>query len=251
MRGIDTDGEWERFGQSDPYFGVVSHEQFRGATLERARRAEFFETGARHVEELFAAIERHIVPSFAPATALDFGCGVGRVAIPLAARAGCVTGLDIAPSMLAEARRNAERMGVSNLDLAPPGADLATLPAEFDLVHSFIVLQHIPPARGLALFDGLLGRLRPGGIAALHLTYANIAGRWPKLKELIARRVPFAANLYGLTQGRRFSDPVMQMNSYDLNRVFASLYSFGCEQCHIVQTNHTGRLGLMIYARKG
>jgi SAM-dependent methyltransferase len=44
---------------------------------------------------------------------LELGCGTGRLAIPLA-KIGCaVTGIDRAPSMLAEARRKAEVAGVT------------------------------------------------------------------------------------------------------------------------------------------
>jgi SAM-dependent methyltransferase len=43
---------------------------------------------------------------------LELGCGTGRIAIPLAQAGFAVTGVDRAPSMLAEARRKAAEAGV-------------------------------------------------------------------------------------------------------------------------------------------
>ena len=57
-------------------------------------------------------ITRHVDPTFAPSRTLDFGCGVGRVAIPLARRFEHVVGLDVSPGMLTRAAEAAQRQGV-------------------------------------------------------------------------------------------------------------------------------------------
>ena len=84
MRWLER--EWEKFGRKDPYFGVLSQEKFRATRIDAAARAEFFETGERHVATCFETIRRCLAPSFAPRRTLDFGCGVGRLVIPFARR---------------------------------------------------------------------------------------------------------------------------------------------------------------------
>lgn len=49
----------------------------------------------------------------APARVLDIGCGFGRHAIELAARGYVVTGIDLSPELLAEARKISIKEGVS------------------------------------------------------------------------------------------------------------------------------------------
>ena len=57
----------------------------------------------------FLVEELHLTPD---QSILDLGCGTGRHAIELARRGFRVTGLDVSPGMLTEARRNAKAAGV-------------------------------------------------------------------------------------------------------------------------------------------
>jgi SAM-dependent methyltransferase len=89
------------------------------------------------------ALEPWLKP--APGTrVLDVGCGVGRWSRLLAGRGAQVTGIDISPTMIAQARRRATQAG-----LHPRcrfiTQDLAALDAgdRFDLVLGVTVLQHI------------------------------------------------------------------------------------------------------------
>jgi 2-polyprenyl-3-methyl-5-hydroxy-6-metoxy-1,4-benzoquinol methylase len=95
----DSDQDWERLARTDPYFAVLTEPQYCGKPSE-IERAEFFRTGEAHVAEVLSIIRSRLHPTFAPARALDFGCGVGRVLIPLAARCREVTGVDVSPAML-------------------------------------------------------------------------------------------------------------------------------------------------------
>jgi SAM-dependent methyltransferase len=167
----DTDLDWEAWGARDPYFGVLTHERFRAGRIDDAARREFFRTGAEHVEHVLALCRRHLDPGFTPRRVLDFGCGVGRVAIPFARHAHEVVGVDVSISMLAEARANCDAQGCTNVVLLPSDDALSAVTGRFDLVHSYIVLQHVDPMRGLSLTGRLIECLRPGGIGVLHVTY--------------------------------------------------------------------------------
>lgn len=216
---VDGDDDWETWGRTDPYFGVVSHERFRRATFEE-HRAEFFRSGEREVAASLEQLERLFGP-VRRGRALDFGCGVGRLAIPLARGFDQAVGLDISPSMLAEAARNAAAAGVSNLTLARSDDQLSGAPGEFDLVYSYIVLQHIPVARGMALFERLLGKVRPGGSFSLHMTIGRGGAREALRRWVRYTRLGNAAA--NLLRGRPIATPVMQMNCYSAFEVLALL----------------------------
>jgi len=75
---------------------------------------------------------------------LDVGCGVGRWSRMLAARGARVTGIDLSPTMVAQASRRASSQGIAR-NCRFLVQDLAALDAgeKFDVVLSVTVLQHI------------------------------------------------------------------------------------------------------------
>jgi SAM-dependent methyltransferase len=107
---------------------------------------------------------------------LDLGCGIGRVSAALAPRCRSVLGLDLSPSMIAEARR---REGADNLRFeVTSGADLAGLPdSAYDLVLAVDTFPYLMQA-GLTIAErhvcDAARLLRPGGyLAVLNLSYGR------------------------------------------------------------------------------
>ena len=257
-----TDNAWRAWGEQDPYFGVITQNKFRRANLTSELLDEFFRTGQKHVGHLLAMCRRYVNPSFKPTRVLDFGCGVGRLLPALAVEAEQVVGLDISPAMLDEARKNCDRLGVSNVLLAPSDDLLSLADGDFDLVHSSIVLQHIDPLRGCGIFAQLVSRVRPGGIGALHLTYAKTiyahnygapptkappppvrpASRgWRTLLGPLSARPKSAPNVEVL------ADPEMQMNPYPMNDILFIMQRAGVARFHTDFTDHGGELGVTLY----
>lgn len=106
---------------------------------------------------------------------LDIGCGIGRVAQALAAKVAEITGIDIAPGMIAAARQRCA--GLPNVILLPTsGRDLAPFAAaSFDLVLAVDAMPYVYRA-GEALvavhFAEVARVLRPGGdFVILNLSY--------------------------------------------------------------------------------
>lgn len=96
---------------------------------------------------------------------LDIGCGVGRWSTLLAARGAQVTGVDLSPTMIAQAQRRAaqHRLGERCRFLVQ---DLAQLDVDgaFDLVLGVTVLQHILDTAALqTAVQRLAAHLAPGG----------------------------------------------------------------------------------------
>jgi len=78
----------------------------------------------------------------------------------LATRCGHVTGLDLSPNMVAEARRRSA--GITNVDYAVADVMMESLPAgAFDCVAAVALLHHLPLEAALTRFGDLL---RPGGV---------------------------------------------------------------------------------------
>jgi SAM-dependent methyltransferase len=96
---------------------------------------------------------------------LDVGCGVGRWSRRLAARGARVTGIDLSPTMIAEAERRAAAAGVA-ARCRFEAQDLSALDAgaTFDVVLGVTVLQHIlDPAALRSAVTRMTAHLAPAG----------------------------------------------------------------------------------------
>lgn len=223
---VDSDKDWEAWGKTDPYYGVVSHDQFHKGAIEE-NRSEFFETGQLRIADSLQRLERHFGP-IKRRRALDFGCGVGRLTIPLARAFDDVVGLDISPSMLAEAEANAQTSSVHNVVFAPSDDRLSNAPGDFDLVYSYIVLQHIPVVRGMRILENLLDKVRPGGGFALHMSIAT--GRLRDTLRKTMRYTTIGNYAANLLKGRPIDEPVMQMNEYSPFEIMALIKKRGVDE---------------------
>ena len=151
----DTDDAWEAFGAQDPYYGVLTNEAFRAGVIGDEERRDFFDSGRQHVQKYLARIESLVGP-VRRGSALDFGCGVGRLALPLATEAGFahVDGVDVSVSMLTEASANAERMAVENVGFIESrvlfgSMDQLANHRLYSFIHSFIVFSIYLPLKGI------------------------------------------------------------------------------------------------------
>jgi SAM-dependent methyltransferase len=246
---MSTDSAWEEWGRRDPYFGVLTDPKFRRCALTERARQEFFDSGESHVHHVLATIRKHLDPQFSPSAVLDFGCGVGRLLVPFGKIAAEVVGLDVSPSMLHEARRNCDERQLRNVRLLPSDDTLSALTGSFDLIHSCIVFQHIPVERGRDILGRILQHLRPGGVAAVQLTYSKMhyaatngiappAPPSPPSVSSSEASVPLAA---------AGSDPEIQMNSYNMNEVLFLMQVRGVARFVTEFTDHGGELGVFLF----
>jgi len=157
------------------YWSVITQEQWK-RTLTDEDRARFVETGKPYANRVLKLYQQYAGQPLDNVSCIDFGSGVGRLAINFAARVGHVHAVDFSESHLEELQRNAALLDcASRIDTWPirsPG-DLDKLP-QVDLVYSFIALQHNTPPVIATMMRALLDKLRPGGYAFLHVTLAKI-----------------------------------------------------------------------------
>jgi malonyl-CoA O-methyltransferase len=114
----------------------------------------------------------------APRTILDIGCGTGFVLAAAAKRwpAAELTGLDIAPAMLSEAKRKMPGLVTICAD-----AGTCDLSQRFDLIFSSMMLHWFAePAKMLRHWQGWLA---PQGVLCVAVPVAGSLGAWSDLCE--------------------------------------------------------------------
>lgn len=245
-----SDKEWEVMGRTDPYYGVVTCDEFRTKNLTEQNLDEFFKSGESHVAFLFERIRERLDAKFNPARALDFGCGVGRCSIPMASRCKEVVGVDVSESMIAEAQKNSEKRGAKNLQFVLSDDGLTRVTGSFDFIHSFITFQHIPPARGEVLFDRMAGLLANGGVGVHQVVYSREVSRMVKLAGSLRKNVPGLHNIINLVCGKPWSEPLVEKNCYDLNRLFAILHRNGCNRVAVMFEGETTLRSAVLFFQK-
>src|SRR5215470_15618080 len=133
-------GDWERFANDDPYAYILTE-------LKRLERQDFWQSGHKTVrEELLPVITTQ---GIANRSALEIGCGLGRLVFPLATYFQRVLGVDVAPEMVRRARLFARDNGITNTQFSviSGASDLLNrgeLTGNIDFVYSWLVFQHLP-----------------------------------------------------------------------------------------------------------
>lgn len=237
--------DWEDWGRLDPFYAVLADPARRDGGWE-ADRDEFFASGEREVEQMLSDCAR-LGLHLARGSALDFGCGVGRVTRALAGRYDQVVGVDVSPSMVACAGElhsavvNARFLAVSG------PADVASGPAApYDLVWSVLVLQHLgsPAAIDHAL-GCLLGVLAAGGLLVVEIPErvpgGGLRGRLRARSR--AYEVLRSAGVPAATLRARFRlSPPMTMNELPPGRVASRVEATGASIRE--QRRHRGADGI-------
>ena len=150
-----------------------------------------------------------------PGDALDVGCGTGFLSFELAARGYRVTGIDFAPSMLAEARRKAAERAVA-IRFEHGDAEQLTFPSQsFDLVITRHVLWTLPHP-DLAI-DEWIRVLRPGGRLVIVDSQADAASQLPATENARASQEYAAvADQLPLLNGRSREQIVTMVEAHGL-----------------------------------
>jgi SAM-dependent methyltransferase len=189
--------KWEALARNEAHFPVLTHDGTDVPT------AEFFATGEADITALLAQVGEGSLTS-----ALDFGCGDGRLTLALARRATSVTACDIAPTMLARARVNAEKAGLHNITYVDDERLRALPDGAFSFICSLLVFQYVPRAIGYDIIRDLLRLLAPDGVALLHVMLAPRGSALRQLAAMSRRRATREARSAPQSEG-------MQIYEYD------------------------------------
>ena len=173
---------WDRQANADPMWAILTDP----AKAEgRWNVDEFFATGTREVGSFMQQAASWGAPA-SRRSALDFGCGIGRLTQALAGHFEQVYGVDISPKMIELARYH-NRHGARCEYLCNPAGDLSRFAdGSIDMIYSWITLQHVRPRYARRYIREFLRVLAPGGLLLfqypskpIHLRYR--LSRWTAL----------------------------------------------------------------------
>jgi ubiquinone/menaquinone biosynthesis C-methylase UbiE len=128
----------------------------------------FFESGRFDYGRYVAPFLRKMQFDPHGKTALEIGCGIGRIAHWMSQDFGQYIGVDVSPEMVERAK--AYGFPRTRFEVVS-GGDLAGIPDNsVDFVFSFAVFQHVPDEAAIFNYFAETARvLRPGGIFRLHM----------------------------------------------------------------------------------
>jgi 2-polyprenyl-3-methyl-5-hydroxy-6-metoxy-1,4-benzoquinol methylase len=233
---LAADPQWESFAAREPYFSVLTAPRFRRANLTPDVEREFFASGERIVEWLFRVVES-LSPQFAPASTLEFGCGVGRLALPLARRPGSVTAVDRSPAMLTAAREEAGRQGLSHITFQTP-RELFDSPRTFDLVVCYHVLQRMPRQEAMTVLEALAERIGPGGIGVFQWPVRNEHSALVSGTRWVREKVPGANTVANRLRHNAGDDPFVPTHVFPLQEILGAFDFNAFATRHVVFERH-------------
>lgn len=246
----NSDTSWENWGKENPYYAVLTDDRFRDENLNDERKAEFLETGRLHVNRVVAMAETRCGAVASRKSALDFGCGVGRLVLPLAGIFEHVVGVDVSTGMLKAAEQNCKERGVHNVEFKHSDDELTQVEGKFDLIHSYLVFQHIPVRRGEKIVTHLVDRLTDEGVLAIHLPFVWKDSAVHKAIQFLRKNfLPFAG-LVNIARGKRWSEPFIQMNMYDMNHILRLLSEHGIKDVFLEVVDAGGFVSALVIAKK-
>jgi SAM-dependent methyltransferase len=164
--------QWDKAGRIDPLYVILSDSSKKGRGWDLDG---FFASGRGEIAHILEEAVRLSV-NLRSSRALDFGCGVGRLTQALAEHFAQADGVDIAPSMVEQARtfnRHGEHCRY-HLNKSP---DLSLFAEDtFDLVYSNLVLQHMKPELSSRYITEFVRVLAPAGLVVFQVPSEHIPG---------------------------------------------------------------------------
>jgi SAM-dependent methyltransferase len=223
--------DWEELATIDAKWSVLTTPGKRNSWGD----SEFFATGESEVGQLMQTLQGLGYPKLFR-NALDFGCGVGRLTLPLSHRFENTWGIDISAPMLEQAKANVPRARF----LLSDSNRLSFADGTFDLVYTAMVLQHLPHPR---LISGYIGEflriIGVRGIAVFHVpTHVELVHRiQPR------RRLYTLLRACGIEPGKLVSLNLTPMRVIGLRekRILEVVRGASCRIIHVDNDSHPVR----------
>jgi len=158
---------WEKLGESDPFWAVLT---YPSKINNKWDPEEFYETGRLWVNGMFDLLnlEDRLMNKY---YALDFGCGLGRLTQALCPKFEKVTGVDISSSMIKKAGLQNQFPESCNY-IVNNTSDLSQFESDqFDLVMSIVTLQHIEKKYSFNYIKEFSRVVKEGGYILFNLPF--------------------------------------------------------------------------------
>lgn len=223
---------WEGFANEDALWSILTDPNKKDGKWEETA---FFETGEREVNFVLQHLRNLKVLPESLETALDFGCGVGRISRAFCPHFKNVIGVDASPTMIEKAnalnKAYSDKLSfvlneATSMDFVPDNS--------LTLCFSTIVLQHIPVTPAMEFIESFVRKTAPNGLVVFQLPTKDIRSISfiQKIKEKVRIRERLAS--IGLNTG-----PQMEMNVFDELAIQKAVERNGGKIIDTKYTNHT------------
>jgi SAM-dependent methyltransferase len=222
---------WEGLAKRDPMGAILADPTRKGNKWDSD---EFFETGIGEINTVLDHVRsEELTPDFR-GSALDFGCGVGRLTQALASRFARVFGVDISATMVELAQQH-NRFPNSCRYMCNAASTLPFGDEEFSFIYSSIALQHVEPRYIERYIAEFLRVLSPGGILVFQVADQRKGESLRRLAGHMRRQARRPLELAGWLEG------LMEVHCLTEARVRAILASESCRIADIRITNSLAR----------
>lgn len=172
----DIQRSWDAYGKEDPMWAILVDPQ---KANNRWDESEFFRTGEKVAQEVMAWSDRLGLPA-KRAVFLDFGCGIGRLTQAFAHYFDKCIGVDIAPSMIARAKK-CNKHGTRITYIVNESDDLSRFKANsIDMIYTEYVLQHMHPTASKKYISEMIRILSPHGLLSFQLPSSLATFAYPE-----------------------------------------------------------------------
>jgi len=191
---------WTHLGAVRPYHSVLVEAEFLPKNLNDEAILRFWASGKGESRGIRAILKNYGFADTLSRTCVEYGCGLGRLTLPLASMFRKVHAYDISAVHIEFAQQQATEAKIGNVVFHPSSRDKGDIEiAECDVFYSRIVFQHNPPPIIQDLIVRSLGSLRPGGIAIFQVpTY--IEGYAFRLQEYLQLPVKLDMEMHCIPQ---------------------------------------------------
>lgn len=167
---------WEKLGSAEPYWSVLTSDEYRIGNMNEVNLEKFYKTGHSACLSIIKTLERadviHSITDVSDLEITEIGCGTGRVTKSLATHFGKVNAYDISPGNLQIAEKMIKNKNV-NFCLIKHINEYEKLP-QTDVIYSMIVLQHNCPTVIEYMLECMFRSLRRNGVCIFQVpTYKD------------------------------------------------------------------------------
>ena len=222
--------DWEGLARRDAMWAILTNPEKAG---NKWNKDDFFASGRNEIAVVFDQLKKSNALPIDNQSALDFGCGVGRLTHALSDLFQKVTGIDVSPTMIEKANNlNANPAKVSFKVNGNTTTNFKK--ASFSFIYTTIVLQHIPYPQQSEYVNEFCRLLKSGGVLVFQIPTKDI--RNLSLIQKLKSTVKVRERLSKIGIG---SYHHMQMNPVPENEIKSILTAAGCEVLQQLFTNHT------------
>lgn len=222
-----TQASWKCFGEQQPYWSVVTHNEFKMQNIDQKAIDKFYMQGILQAARIVStAIRNHVVEDrdeLKKMDILEIGCGCGRVTKHLIEYFGKVVAVDISSGNLNIARQKLDQSNVE-FRLVTDTSDYEGMP-QCDIVYSYLVLQHNCPPVIEYMITSMMQCVKDRGIVIFQV---------PTYK----RGYHFEYDSY--IRGTRDAE-MMEMHTLDQKRIFELAYRNDCIPLEVYPDYSTGQ----------